>query len=188
MPIIKRSKYVVVDGSALQLNEDVSDEIKLDFAKEISKNIWRKRIYTVPDVYQETRTGSAPFELSQIQLRVKINKKDRRVYERNFSALFNWIRPKAEKRGVVDRNKMFPFADVKLAALAFCLSHEPGEVSFLSADRRLNNLVYDIREEVKTSYPRDFPCLIEGNLKVYSLIRSKAIFVPHEILRPTLNY
>ena len=173
--IVEENKFVVIDNSALSPS-NASESLQCHYFEELKELIKRdKTIYTTRDVILESRCYNAPKQLSKLQLR-KFND---RGHSNPFEPLVRYLTPKAKQLGLIEERKKYPMTDVNLAASAFALAYYPNKIAFLSSDRRLNELVYSTTQEIKNGYPKGFPCLIQGQIEVYSFIQRHATFLPY---------
>ncbi len=173
--IVEENKFVVIDTSILSPS-NASESLQSRYIEELKKLIKNdKTIYTTKDIILESQCYNSPEHLSKLQLR-KFNE---RRNSSPFELLVKYLTPKARKLGIIEGWKKYPMADVNLAALAFTLAYAQNKVAFLSSDRRLNELVYSTTQEIKDNYPKGFPCLIQGQIEVYSFIQKHATFLPY---------
>lgn len=80
----------------------------------------------------------------------------------------------SRSRHLVDPHKKFPFADIRLAALAFSLSDLRHSGAFASSDRELNSAVHDLSRS-ENEYYSGKVCPVS----VYSFVQGASFFTPY---------
>lgn len=96
-----------------------------------------------------------------------------------YGSVLDYLTPIAESIGLVDGTKAHPRTDVRLAATALSLAAHTQPIAFASSDRKLNDLVKTIYDDVCARRREKFPVLLK-TLNVYSFLQGSGIFVPFE--------
>ncbi len=160
----EKHNYVVFDSSVVITKKNQS-ELRDNIVRDLMEC---DNLVTISEVAKESRGGSYRKLLRQRV--IFTNKFD------SFNSVYSYLFPRAQ--GLIDDTKTIPMTDLKLASLAFVLSHLHPSVALASSDRALNDVVYCTFSEIKRGELRDFPCSINC-LEVYSFVQRKGIFVPY---------
>ena len=94
-----------------------------------------------------------------------------------YQEVFNYLTPVANNLGVLDPKKDYPMADVRVACLAFCMSHVHPYVAFVSSDRKLDELVF---KGISMHEKGDFPCSLNNDFHVFSYVRNRNVCVSYD--------
>ena len=180
--IVNESDIVIVDSSALRAGHaDLASQE--EYFREVRKVIGqdKRKIYTVREVVLELRTGGAPKELAEINLRSKIKGPlKRKINRSSIGEIAAYLKPLAVRLGVTYHTKKYRHTDVKLAALAFSFAQDSVNVAFLSSDRALNELVYQTSQGLKNGKSNGFPYPLQGSVKPFSLVQRGGVFIPYQ--------